>query len=91
VLASLTSHSWSRTAFVSRADAPEPGDAWIPVVSVYIYVYCNGASLRIRIPNIVSILHTAYVYGYKPNMLRRRRKCIRNAFCVIVGHHDHFT
>ena len=42
----------------------EPGGAWTPVVSVYVYVYCIGASIRIRIPNIVSILHTAYVYGY---------------------------
>ena len=41
-----------------------PGGAWTPVVSVYVYVYCIGASIRIRIPNIVSILHTAYVYGY---------------------------
>jgi hypothetical protein len=48
-------------------------------------------SIMVSVLGILEVTHNICVLLQGLVALRRRRKCIINACCVIVGHHDHFT
>jgi hypothetical protein len=48
-------------------------------------------SIMVSVLGLLEVTHSICVVLQGLVALRRRRKCIRNAFCVIMGHHDHFT